>query len=290
MMGVVVKKQKPLSKLERAKEEWRNMCFGEARKLLVEATEQGGVEDTGEAYYWLGLCYQYGSLMLQPDYTKGTDCLTKAAHLGHPMAMYRRAGVVCMSESNEWFVKAFESGDDHVLARCYCYGNVVVMNNEKAKYHFERAAVQGNMEAQYELASYYENGGGGMEPNISRAFELSLVSAQQGYSPAQINTAMNYLYGVGTRINEFSAFKWYTRHNQQSPFVHYDMLESRFEHIVERENARRAIFSLVLIHKHRLSITIINTLPYDILKLVIAELWKTRHDPFWNFGIDEIIK
>ncbi len=280
---------KRMRKLEKAKDEWGKARYDEAKNLLIDVAE-GKDKDAGEACYWLGTCYQIGALTVILDYNTGATYIKKAAELGHTMAMYRCSVVAGhIIELDEWYKKAFENGDDYTKARCYRVGrNGVDSDTKKAVYHLKRAAKQGDMEAQYDLASCYTYGSDGVKRNESRAFEWYLKSAQQGYPPAQIMICYSYLCGVETQKNTFTAFKWYEKYNRQLPRVTYPTLDKRFEQFVERENTRRAIYCFISIHKH--CHTVIGTLPHYPIKLIIIELWKTRHDPLWNFGINEIIK
>ncbi|NNL87139.1 MAG: sel1 repeat family protein [Myxococcales bacterium] len=72
----------------------------------------------------------------------------------------------------------------------------------------ERAAQEGNAQAQFNLASMYLYGDG-VEQNAERAVEWFLKAALQGHVEAQYNLGKAFSEGIGTGADREAAEKWY---------------------------------------------------------------------------------
>ncbi|MDH3335686.1 MAG: sel1 repeat family protein [Rhodospirillaceae bacterium] len=69
-------------------------------------------------------------------------------------------------------------------------------------------AESGDMEAQYQLGSYYENGQG-VAPDKGVAAYWYKKAAEQGHVPAQFSLGKIYESGEGLKQDFFAASKWY---------------------------------------------------------------------------------
>ena len=77
-----------------------------------------------------------------------------------------------------------------------------------------KAAIQGDVMAQYELAQSYEGGKGGLEKYIEAA-KWFRRAAEHGYAKAQFKLAIVYANGRGVPRNDTEAAKWYRKAAEQ---------------------------------------------------------------------------
>src|SRR5439155_1324745 len=92
----------------------------------------------------------------------------------------------------------------------YNIGKGTKKDLEKAIYWCDKAAKNGNKEAQYNLGQYYELGIG-INQNETKAFELYEKSANQGYISAQFYLGYCYVNGIGTEVNKEKGFMLYNQ-------------------------------------------------------------------------------
>ena len=115
------------------------------------------------------------------------------------------------AEAAKWFMKAAEQGymdAQKNLASCYKEGIGVLQNDGKAFEWFEKAAIQGDIVAQNNVGYFYSLGIG-VEQDYSKAFEWFKKAAEQGQSVAQTNLAGCYEKGRGVAQDYEKAFEWY---------------------------------------------------------------------------------
>ena len=86
--------------------------------------------------------------------------------------------------------------------------------HEKAVDLFSLLAEQGHIEAQYFLASCYENGQGG-PVDEKEAVKWYRKAAEQRNSPAQWSLGICYEYGKGVQVDQEEAVKWYRKAAEQ---------------------------------------------------------------------------
>jgi len=101
------------------------------------------------------------------------------------------------------------------LGEIYSAGLLGVSTNfaEAAKW-FRKAAEQGDVEAQCNLAHFYENGEG-VTKNEKNAVRLYRKAAEQGYDPAQNNLGICFLKGNGTDKDAKEAVRWFRQAAEQ---------------------------------------------------------------------------
>ena len=93
---------------------------------------------------------------------------------------------------------------------------------------FERAAQQGHVLAQVELARLYEKGSG-VPKDEDRAFALYMKAAEQGNAYAQNAIGFFHNNGVGRPVNPAEAVKWYLKAAAQGHTVAQHNLGHMYE-------------------------------------------------------------
>ena len=83
---------------------------------------------------------------------------------------------------------------------------------------YYRAAEQGDVDAQYNLAVCYENGTG-VERDEQKAVEWYKKAAEQGDARAQFNLALCYKNGIGVEKDEQKAVEWYKEAAEQGDAI-----------------------------------------------------------------------
>jgi|GEM_PF-683324 len=93
-----------------------------------------------------------------------------------------------------------------MLGALYSKGGAVPRDDKMAAAWFEKAANQGNAEAQYQLGNLYENSQ--LPKDYKAAANWYLKSAQQGSAKAQARLGMFYSNGLGVAQNPNEAILW----------------------------------------------------------------------------------
>jgi len=73
--------------------------------------------------------------------------------------------------------------------------------------HVQKAAEQGDADAQYDLATMYHNGEG-VPQNYTEAMKWYKKAAEQGYVDAQYDLALMYLKGEGVSQDYIEGYVW----------------------------------------------------------------------------------
>ena len=90
----------------------------------------------------------------------------------------------------------------------YAAGQGVEKDAGKALILFQQAALQGDAEAQYNLAVLQEQGGAG-EPNLEQASVWFSKAAEQGLPAAQVRLGLMYAIGQPMGQDLIEAHKWF---------------------------------------------------------------------------------
>src|ERR1044072_4517366 len=87
-----------------------------------------------------------------------------------------------------------------------------VRPHDKGKHFSEtkKAAHNGNINAQFDLASLYKNGEE-TERSLEKAFYWYHIAAENDFEAAQYNLALSYENGEGTEKNLEKVFDWYQK-------------------------------------------------------------------------------
>jgi hypothetical protein len=117
-----------------------------------------------------------------------------------------------LEKANYWYEKAAEQGNANAqcnLGYNYEVGRGVPKDLEKAYYWYEKAAEQGNARAQLNFGLCYENGRG-IAKDIEKANYWYAKAAEQGNTRAQSNLGLNYAKGRGVPKDLNIARHWLT--------------------------------------------------------------------------------
>ncbi len=142
--------------------------------------------------------YDRAVAQIEAEEAGGVDALTQAANLGLPTAQLKLAGLYETGdagvardpvEARKWARRAAESADPRGM---HAYGMYLfdgvggARNRPEALDWLLKAANQGLVDSQYNVARLYENGDEGIAPNPTEAFKWYLVAARTGDEPAQV--------------------------------------------------------------------------------------------------------
>ena len=117
------------------------------------------------------------------------------------------------SKAAYWLERAAEQGDSDAqcnIGVCYSEGKGVEKSYSKAAYWWEKAAEQGDSYAQYNIGVCY-NEGEGVEQSYSKAAYWYERAAEQGYSNAQYNIGVCYYNGDGVEQSKTKAIYWFRK-------------------------------------------------------------------------------
>jgi uncharacterized protein len=131
--------------------------------------------------------------MNRKDYPRAFQLLAPLARSGNPTAQLR-------------------------LGLLYYHGHGVRESDTESRLWFERAARQGNAEAQFQLANMYAYGlvdGGRGEDHDRQAALWYFEAARQGHAEAQYSLGILFLTGKGVVQNPQEADKWIRRAAEQ---------------------------------------------------------------------------
>lgn len=174
---------------------------------------------TAEAQYELGLMYANG-VGVEQDIEKAVHWVSQAAQRGLVQAQYLLAtryelGIGVERDVHAawvWYHKAAEQGSNKALTRM---GRLYAQAQPQAAATlYERAAVDGNAEAQAALAACLESGVG-VARDAALAFEWNLKAANAGVAAAQFAVAQAYRDGVGVDADLVRSIAWYRKAARQ---------------------------------------------------------------------------
>lgn len=109
------------------------------------------------------------------------------------------------------YQKAAMQGDANAqynLGRCYDNGQGVSLNFRKAIKWYRKAAKQNNASAQHRLGDYYYSGQA-VSRSYSKAVKWYSLAAEQGIARARYNLGFIYENGQGVTKDYKEAYKWY---------------------------------------------------------------------------------
>ena len=209
-------------------------------KWLRKAAEQGDAE----AQYELGVCYSNGVQGMPQDMNEAAKWFLKGAKSGYSLAQEAvancyRNGIGIAKDQDEadrwsqkaylekaryrsgkdqpdyeitghrWLYQAAKQGDGKAQCAwgllCYEYN----LYDSAAKWYV-KAAMQGNMGAQYLLGLCYFNGLG-LNQDHTEAAKCFLLAAKQGQIDAQRLLVSCYMTGCGVNKDVPAAIEWYKR-------------------------------------------------------------------------------
>lgn len=121
------------------------------------------------------------------------------------------------AEAVSLFEKAAEQGNaeaQYSLGKCYYNGEGVGKDFTKAVSWFAKAAEQGNASAQLMLGACYSSGDG-VSQDAAKSFYWYSKAAGQGNASAQLMLGHRYYYGYGVGMDYAKAVYWYGKAAQQ---------------------------------------------------------------------------
>lgn len=228
------------SVLQRAKEDYDSKSYTSAFSLFQICAEKG----YAEAQNYLGLCFLHGYGVNQ-DYHKAWYWFKKAAEQGHADAQYNLS---CIDDGHvqtfdefmedvKWVTNAAEQG--HIKAQlCLGYwtrsnAGTPIIDPIKSLEWFEKAAEQGNEEAQQELInSYYDLGecyedGSWVEKDFDKAVEWYTKASDIGHANAKyrLGCIWHEKYYEEENVNYLlSAIEWWTKAVEQDIITKKDLM------------------------------------------------------------------
>ncbi len=116
-----------------------------------------------------------------------------------------------INEAFKWYTKAALQGQveaQYNLGVMYDQGKGVPKNYSDAYKWYKLAAEQGFANAQYNLGVMYDQGYG-IPKNYAQAIKWYKLAAEQGFANAQYNLGVMYYRGEGIPKNYIDAYKWF---------------------------------------------------------------------------------
>jgi hypothetical protein len=117
-------------------------------------------------------------------------------------------------EAAVYFQKAADEGivqAQHNLALMYEYGMGIRQDFVKATELYKRAAEQNYVESMYNLALMYAYGRPGFPQDYQRARSLFDAGARMNHAPSMYYIGIYKTYGYGCQINYEQAINWFER-------------------------------------------------------------------------------
>ena len=186
----------------------------EGNHLIEQAAEEG----FPAAMYMVAMAY----LRESATAAVGFAMLEQAAQKGYALAQARLADLYCYGDFGApidydkalyWNERAARQGEDQAqnnLALMYIDGMGVEKDPDKAFFWAKLAAQGGKPNALLNLAHMYKNGEG-TPVDLLEAFRLYMASAQMGESTAQFYVGKFYNEGLGVERDQLQAVEWFTR-------------------------------------------------------------------------------
>jgi TPR repeat protein len=172
------------------------------------------------AMFRLGNCYENGTGVAQNE-SKAFEWYQKAEDLGDPLGIYYLGSAyergIGVAKDPIQAMRLYKTGANlynesncmYSLGIIYYYGTAdppIHKNVDQGMEWLEKAADNGNAQAQFELAYLYQEGSSGAPRDFNKAVSLYQKSADQDYSPAQYFLAQLYLQGFGVKKDSDKAF------------------------------------------------------------------------------------
>lgn len=129
------------------------------------------------------------------------------------MAVFQRQGRTAGSQRGVQVVeKAAIQGNvpaQYNLAEMYSSGNYIPKDDEEAVKWYRKAAAQGNIRAQYKLGNIYYSGNY-IPQDHKQAFKWYRKAAEQGHGDSQVRLGDMYKDGKGVKQDYVKAYLWFS--------------------------------------------------------------------------------
>lgn len=170
---------------------------------------QGAALDVEKGRAWLERASEKGSLqaemLLGAAYLSGTKLLKDPQMAGKYLLAVAQQQSVEPSFQSSWALAQYW------IALMYEHGNGVEKAHDKAIQYLQMAAANGNYPAQFDLASLYNEGSGGLAMDKTQACKLFEKAAEQGHVRAMHNVGYCYQVGTGGPKDDKKAIEYYTK-------------------------------------------------------------------------------
>ena len=117
----------------------------------------------------------------------------------------------------------------------YGCGQGVEKDRKKSNCWYQKAAINGNTTALYNLGESYELGNG-VEKDEIKAFEYYKKSAEGGYSNVKFYLGYCYVNGIGTEVNKVKGSELYDEANNMQKDDDLDKVCLWYHKAVENDN------------------------------------------------------
>jgi TPR repeat protein len=117
-----------------------------------------------------------------------------------------------LTEAVKWYQRAAAQGQleaELALGDIYLGGGGRPADYRAARKWFERAAAQKSASAENSLGYVYEHGGSGVAGDVAKAVKHYRLAAAAGYGKGQLNLGRMYLDGAGVEKDLIEAYKWF---------------------------------------------------------------------------------
>jgi len=182
---------------------------------------QAAAQNYAPAQFHLGRFYYFGlmgSENFEPDYIKSCALFEQAANqnLGEAMeymgyCALEQSPVPDWPSARYWFEKAAKQGNiqaQFLLGQFYDEGQGGDKNPQKAEQFYLAAAMSGHGEAAFKLGYMFENA---LEPDYDRAGLWYKQAAMLGHSSAFFPLGRLYYQGLGVAQNYAEAYRWFEK-------------------------------------------------------------------------------
>jgi TPR repeat protein len=140
-------------------------------------------------------------------------------------------------EAAKWYRKAADQGNvggQHDLAVLYIYGTGVTQDYAEAVKLFSLAAAQGDVESQYSLGLRYLKGDH-VTQNFNEAARFFGMAAEQGNADAQLSYGRRFAAGEGVAKDIVQAYKWYVLADKNGKYGASDVRDSLAKQMTPEE-------------------------------------------------------
>ena len=216
--------------------------FKEVVHWYNKAAEQGHIE----AQYTLGWVYLLGysigprTVVVEATYALD-DNFVEQEKFQSPAEVQDGKD---FTKAIRWFREAALQGHveaQYQLAEMYFEGQGVNKDLNTAAHWYNKAAEQGHMEAQYQLAEMYFEGQG-VNKDLKEAAHWYSKAAEQGHMEAQYQLAEMYFEGQGVNKDLKEAAHWYSKAAEQGHMeAQYQLAEMYFEGYGVKKDLTKAI-------------------------------------------------
>jgi len=189
----------------------------------------------------------------QEEYSKAFDIILKFAKQGVPEAqsligfMYKhgmtKKALPNFEEANKWYLKAAVQGDvqaQYHMGVSFERGVGIKQDYTRAVKWYIEAGEQGNVKAQYNLGVLYSSGKY-VNQNLDSAFFWYQNAGELNHLMAQNNLGIMYMNGLGTEVNVSNAVKWFKKAaSQNNSNAQYNLGTLFFNGVGVPENKKTA--------------------------------------------------